>query len=71
VVQAGIDWMYSEHAKDGGVLSLGLDDTTVATPPAPPKDVPTAGPAPAPAPATPASAPAAEERLKILDLFKY
>ncbi len=77
VVQAGIDWMYSEHAKDGGVLSLGLDDTTVAPPPAPPKDVPTTGPSPspspspAPAPATPASAPAAEERLKILDLFKY
>jgi penicillin-binding protein 1A len=70
VVQAGIDWMYSEHAKDGGVLSLGLDEMPVVST-APPKDVPVATPAPVPAPATPASAPAAEERLKILDLFKY
>lgn len=77
VVQAGIDWMYSEYAHDGGVLSLGLDELPAV--PAPPGGVPPAppGPAPvtvptvqAPAPATPASAPPNEEKLKILDLFK-
>jgi penicillin-binding protein 1A len=78
VVQTGIDWMYTEHAKDGGVLSLGLDEVPAVVPP--PDGAPAA---PLPPPATPASAPAAaasapaaaspaptEEKLKILDLFK-
>jgi penicillin-binding protein 1A len=78
VVQAGIDWMYAEHAKEGGVLSLGLDDMPAVMPP-PGGILP--APAPAPSPAAPASAavvvtpvqppsPPAEEKLRILDLFK-
>ena len=79
VVQAGIDWMYAEHAKDGGVLSLGLDDMPAVMPPPGGIQVnptPALSPLPpvpvAPAPAAPAPAPAApgEERLRILDLFR-
>lgn len=77
VVHAGIDWLYAEHAKDGGVLSLGLDEMPAVMPP-PGGIVPAPAPAasaPAPAPATtltPATAPnpPAEEKLRILDLFK-
>jgi penicillin-binding protein 1A len=77
VVHAGIDWLYTEHAKDGGVLSLGLDEMPAVMPP--PGGI---GPAPAPAASAPAPAPAAtptpaaapnppaEEKLRILDLFK-
>ena len=80
VVQAGVDWMYAEHAKDGGVLSLGLDDMPAVMPPpggllplpqapvAPPAAVPP--PAPAQAPAAPTNPPPGEERLRILDLFR-
>lgn len=75
VVQAGVDWMYTEYAKDGGVLSLGLDDAPAVMPagdgaPAPsvPATVaPVAPTASAPALASPA---ATEDKLKILDLFK-
>jgi len=70
VVHAGIDWIYAEHAQDGGVLSLGLDEVPAVMPP--PAAVPapaTAEPAPAAVPA-PAANPPAEEKLKILDLFK-
>ena len=77
VVQAGIDWMYAEHAKDGGVLSLGLDDMPAVMPPPggivpPPTVVLTPAPAPAPPPpaAMPAPVPPAEERSRILDLFR-
>jgi len=77
VVHAGIDWLYAEHAKDGGVLSLGLDEMPAVMPP-PGGIVPAPAPAasaPAPSPAatptpTPASNPPAEEKLRILDLFK-
>ncbi|MDE2615553.1 MAG: penicillin-binding protein 1A [Burkholderiales bacterium] len=73
VVQVGIDWMYTEHAKDGGVLSLGLDDVPAVMPP-PGGILPEPTPAaPAPAPAAPpaqAPNPPAEEKLRILDLFK-
>ncbi|MEK9802680.1 MAG: penicillin-binding protein 1A [Curvibacter sp.] len=67
VVQAGIDWMYAEHAKDGGVLSLGLDDMPAVMPPPGGILPPPAPVAPPPAPAAPA---ASEERLRILDLFR-
>lgn len=76
VVQAGIDWMYTEYAKDGGVLSLGLDEVPAVVPPADGASAPTAPGAVAPAVAPAASAPPAastaptEEKLKILDLFK-
>lgn len=73
VVQMGIDWMYTEHAKDGGVLSLGLDEVpAVPAPPGglPAPALPASAPAPVAAPAAPASAPQTEEKLKILDLFK-
>ncbi|QKO22847.1 penicillin-binding protein 1A [Rhodoferax sp. BAB1] len=80
VVHAGIDWLYAEHAKDGGVLSLGLDDMPAVMPPPggvlpPPATVPAPMPVPAPAPVAPspgapASAPVGEERLRILDLFR-
>lgn len=81
VVHAGIDWLYAEHAKDGGVLSLGLDDMPAVMPPpggivpAPAPVAPAPAPVPAPVPAaapTPATAPnpPAEEKLRILDLFK-
>ncbi|MFN7445841.1 MAG: penicillin-binding protein 1A [Curvibacter sp.] len=68
VVQAGVDWMYAEHAQGGGVLSLGLDDQPAAMPPpgaiTPPVTV-------TPAPATaPAGNQPAEERSRILDLFR-
>ena len=73
VVQVGPDWMYSEYAKDGGVLSLGLDDTPGVTPPSDGASAPATPAASAPAAAA-ASAPASpaptEEKLKILDLFK-
>lgn len=71
VVQAGIDWIYSEYAKDGGILSLGLDDpsstnsATQNTPVLPPNT-----PAPVINPAPAAPAPAQEEKSRILDLFK-
>ena len=78
VVQAGIDWMYAEHAKDGGVLSLGLDDMPAVMPPpggiVPPAVIVTPAPVPAPAAPAPAPAPAntapTEERSRILDLFR-
>jgi penicillin-binding protein 1A len=76
VVQAGVDWMYAEHAKDGGVLSLGLDDMPAVMPPPggllplPPAPVTTPAPTPVPPPAAPASPPPGEERLRILDLFR-
>ena len=74
LTQAGIDWMYVEHAKDGGVLSLGLDDMPAVMPPPGGIQV-TPMPAPAPVvspapPAAPSPAPASEERLRILDLFR-
>ncbi len=75
VVQTGIDWMYTEHAKDGGILSLGLDEVPAVVPPPEGMPAPAVPPASAPvapvasAPAAAASAPA-EEKLKILDLFK-
>ncbi len=77
VVQAGVDWMYAEHAKDGGILSLGLDDMPAVMPPPggllPLPPAPVAPPAPpavsAPSPEAPTSPPG-EERLRILDLFR-
>jgi hypothetical protein len=67
--------MYTEHAKDGGILSLGLDEAPAVVPPPDGTTVPAMSPASAPTvAATPtpvASTPApAEEKLKILDLFK-
>jgi penicillin-binding protein 1A len=78
VVQAGIDWMYVEHAKDGGVLSLGLDDVPAVMPPPggivpAPVTVTPVAPAPVMAPpplAPPVNAQPAEERSRILDLFR-
>jgi penicillin-binding protein 1A len=78
VVQAGIDWMYVEHAKDGGVLSLGLDDVPAVLPPPggivpAPVTVTPVAPAPVMAPpplAPPVNAQPAEERSRILDLFR-
>ena len=55
VTQVGVDWMFSEYAKDGGVLSLGLDDDKSGTPGAP---------------LVGASAPAADEKSRILDIFR-
>ncbi len=69
VVQVGIDWMYTEHAKDGGVLSLGLDDVPAVMPP-PGGILPAPAPAPAAAPPAQAPNPPTEEKLRILDLFK-
>jgi len=61
VVQKGSDWIYSEYAEDGGVLSLGLDEPAASAP------------ATEKTPARAASAPAqtpADEKTRILDLFK-
>jgi penicillin-binding protein 1A len=72
VVQAGVDWMYAEHAQGGGVLSLGLDDQPAVMPPPGGIVAPvtiTPAPAAAPAPA-PAANPPPEERSRILDLFR-
>jgi penicillin-binding protein 1A len=72
VVQAGVDWMYAEHAQGGGVLSLGLDDQPAVMPPPGGITAPvtiTPAPAAAPAPA-PAANPPPEERSRILDLFR-
>jgi len=63
VVHAGIDWLYEEYAKDGGVLSLGLDDMPTVMPPTDLMQMP--------APITPTTPETqSEEKLKILDLFK-
>lgn len=77
VVQAGVDWIYTEHAQDGGVLSLGLDDMpAVMQPPAhvlitpSPASVPAPPPAPATTSPVPAPPPANEEKMRILDLFR-
>jgi penicillin-binding protein 1A len=71
VVQAGIDWIYTEYAKDGGILSLGMDEPSpnVNTSPNAPLLPPPSVPAPAVAPA-PSIPPAPEEKSRILDLFK-
>ncbi|MFN4005468.1 MAG: penicillin-binding protein 1A [Hylemonella sp.] len=64
VVQKGSDWIYSEYAEDGGVLSLGLDEPAAPAAGSAPAAVPASAPA-----AEPAQAPADEKR-RILDLFK-
>jgi len=73
VVHAGIDWLYEEYAKDGGVLSLGLDEMPAILPP-PTELMPLPVPAPTPAlvqaPAPAQVPPPTEEKLRILDLFK-
>ncbi len=63
VVHAGIDWIYEEYAKDGGVLSLGLDEMPTVMPSTDLLQMP-----PPLSPTTPDAEP--EEKLKILDLFK-
>ena len=63
VVHAGIDWLYEEYAKDGGVLSLGLDEMPTVMPSTDLLQMP-----PPLSPTTPDAEP--EEKLKILDLFK-
>jgi penicillin-binding protein 1A len=40
VVQKGTDWIYSEYAEDGGVLSLGLDEPAAVPTPASPASTP-------------------------------
>lgn len=56
VVNVGGEWFYDEYARNAGVTSVGLQ----------------ASPAPAGGPAaSPAAPPAAEERNRILDLFRH
>jgi penicillin-binding protein 1A len=72
IVRVGNEWFYDEYAGEGGIKSLGLDEPTAA------EEAPASAPLPAPAPAPVAAPvpapvqvpPQAEERNKILDLFK-
>jgi penicillin-binding protein 1A len=61
LLNQGGEWFYEEYAKGAGVSSLGLRDAMPATPDAGGQ----------PAPATPISIlPPADERKRILDLFR-
>jgi len=65
VLNIGGEWYYDEFAKGAGVSSLGLDDKAPAAPAG------TGGAGPGPAAAPPVQAlPPADEKKKILDLFK-
>ena len=62
LLNQGGEWYYEEYARGAGVSSVGLGA------PAPATD---GAPAPAPAPAAPISVlPPADEKKRILDLFK-
>jgi penicillin-binding protein 1A len=65
VVNVGNEWYYEEYSRGGGIASVGLEDAMpAAAAPAPSSD-PGAPSEPAPAPAAPA-----EDRNRILDLFR-
>ncbi len=54
VVNIGGEWFYEEYARNAGVTSLGLEDRSSSLPGANPADAP----------------PPAEERNRIMDLFR-
>lgn len=70
VAQVGIDWMYAEHAEDGGVKSLGLDEDNGGMMMTLPGGIMPNLPYSPPPADEPQAAPQGEERSRILDLFR-
>jgi penicillin-binding protein 1A len=70
VINVNGEWMYDEYARGSGITTLGAHDSTVAPGPARPGANP--GPTGAPAQTAPPAQvlPPADERKRILDLFK-